>query len=878
MDVFGSAEAPGSRDIQRDITSSRALTSEDICFGMLKDVQIQLNYGQNTTSIVHLSSENNAQFATLQLLFSEDRCDVFAHGVPIATMGTKIYLALKSLSSSELLSYRGVVPKSELHQKLALVARTSQGHSSRTRCTIGLIIIGPRSVKDTLARELSRYRLFLQHPMPMPNDLIYENPQYLSMVTSSFPNGAILPPIAKNTLDQGLCKQDATDLESATIEAVLDSLPRHDYIKMVKIDERIKTPLLSHQKDAVNFMAYRESTGKPTNTLWRAEGVTAEAPLYKHIITGSSSSKPIDILGGVLGDGMGLGKTLSMIACIISSLSAAEIFKNDSIEASSQGTTSRAAVSSTLVIVPSVLLLDAWIDEIKRHVVPGTLSFYKYHGTNRNLPSSSPLPYHIVLSTYDTVTADYSRGGGVLTCFHWYRLVLDEAHEIRNSATKRFKALNNISASIRWCITGTPVQNSLKDLSSLITFLRVPLLGDPARFRRYIERRPETVSGSSKPNYRNLRYLLESICLRRCTSSILSSLGVSFIEHQPCLSEHERKEYNELSMLCDRYIKAAVSGESANGGNNSILVVIMRLRMFCDTGRLGSKDKFFNDIEEGLLRPDEVISLLQQCGEAVCTTCKKEVLFSDAATMPGKERDPASHRLECQDCVQRSCDTRNSTNSQVELKVLKSLVGVGTLCGEQTEHDNRTSYPSKIRFLVEDIQKYSNEEKSIVFSFWRRSLDLIEKLLNEQGIHFGRVDGTVPPSKRQEMLANFRDNPSVRVLLMTIGTGAVGLNNLTAASRVHILEPQWNPSIEDQAIGRVARLGQDKKITVVRYVVKNTIEESIQTRQLQKLQLALKSGLKTPSRDLSERERQAEDLKALRKIIESTIYNPESSR
>ncbi|KAI0812914.1 SNF2 family N-terminal domain-containing protein [Xylaria sp. FL0064] len=720
MNVFGSAEAPGSRDIQRDITSSRASTSEDICFGMLKD--------------------NNAQFATLQLLFSEDRCDVFAHGVPIATMGTKIYLALKSLSSGELFSYRGVVPKSEFHQKLALVARTSQGHSSRTCCNIALIIIGPRSLKDTLARELSRYRLFLQHPIPMPNDLIYENPQYLSMVTSSFGNGVILPPIALNILDQGSRKQGAIDPESATIEAVLDSLPRH-------------------QKDAVNFMANRESTEKPTNTLWKAEGVTAEAPLYKHIITGSSSPKPIDILGGVLGDGMGLGKTLSMIACIISSLSAAEIFKNDSIEASSQGITSRAAVSSTLVIVPSVLLLDAWIDEIKRHVVPGTLSFYKYHGPNRNLPSSPPLPYHIVLSTYDTVTADYSRG---------------KAHEIRNSATKRFKALNNLSASIRWCITGTPVQDSLKDLSSLITFLRVPLLGDPAKFRKYIEGRPETVSGNSKPNYRNLRYLLESICLRRCTSSILSSLGVSFIKHRPCLSEHERKGYNELSMLCDRYIKAEVSGESANGGNNSILVVIMRLRMFCDTGHLDSKDKLFNDTEGGLLRPDEVISLLQQCGEAVCTSCKKEVLFSDAATLPGKGRDPASHRLKCRDCVQRSSDMRYSTNLQVELKVLKSLVGVETLRGEQTEHDNRTSYPSKIKCLVEDIQKNSSEEKSIVFSFWRRSLDLIEKLLNEQGIHFGRADGTVHPSKRQEMLTDFRDNPSVRVLLMTIGTGAVG--------------------------------------------------------------------------------------------------------
>lgn len=63
---------------------------------------------------------------------------------------------------------------------------------------------------------------------------------------------------------------------------------------------------------------------------------------------------------------------------------------------------------------------------------------------------------------------------------------------------------------------------------------------------------------------------------------------------------------------------------------------------------------------------------------------------------------------------------------------------------------------------------------SIIFSFWKRSIDLVEKLFNEQDITFGRVDGDVDPSRRQRILAEFHDNPSVRVLLMTIGTGAVG--------------------------------------------------------------------------------------------------------
>lgn len=78
--------------------------------------------------------------------------------------------------------------------------------------------------------------------------------------------------------------------------------------------------------------------------------------------------------------------------------------------------------------------------------------------------------------------------------------------------------------------------------------------------------------------------------------------------------------------------------------------------------------------------------------------------------------------------------------------------------------------------------------------------------------------------ERRSTILNFQQDPTIPALLMTLGTGAVGLN-LTVANRVHILEPQWNPSIEKQAIGRVMRLGQEKNVTVIRYVVEHTVEQ-----------------------------------------------------
>jgi SNF2 family DNA or RNA helicase len=87
-----------------------------------------------------------------------------------------------------------------------------------------------------------------------------------------------------------------------------------------------------------------------------------------------------------------------------------------------------------------------------------------------------------------------------------------------------------------------------------------------------------------------------------------------------------------------------------------------------------------------------------------------------------------------------------------------------------------------------------------------------------------RIDGKVATSKRSLAVQQLRDDPRIRVILVTIACGACGLD-LTAASRVHLLEPQWNPSLEDQALARAHRLGQTRPVTTIRYVMENSFEE-----------------------------------------------------
>ena len=100
-----------------------------------------------------------------------------------------------------------------------------------------------------------------------------------------------------------------------------------------------------------------------------------------------------------------------------------------------------------------------------------------------------------------------------------------------------------------------------------------------------------------------------------------------------------------------------------------------------------------------------------------------------------------------------------------------------------------------------------------------------------------RLDGTLSAAGRASVLRVFRNDPGIKILLATITCGGVGLD-LTAASRAYIMEPQWNPMSESQALDRIHRLGQSKEVTTTRYVMKGTWEEQVITLQRRKEELA----------------------------------------
>ncbi|KAL6875188.1 SNF2 family N-terminal domain-containing protein [Trichoderma novae-zelandiae] len=144
---------------------------------------------------------------------------------------------------------------------------------------------------------------------------------------------------------------------------------------------------------------------------------------------------------------------------------------------------------------------------------------------------------------------------------------------------------------------------------------------------------------------------------------------------------------------------------------------------------------------------------------------------------------------------------------------------------------------AKIRELTKLLRAEAHEHKFIVFSQFTSMLDLVEPFLRKEGFRFTRYDGSMRNDAREESLRRLREDRETRVLLCSLKCGSLGLN-LTAATRVIIVEPFWNPFVEEQAIDRVHRLTQTVDVVVYKLTVKKTVEEGILDLQEKKRLLA----------------------------------------
>jgi non-specific serine/threonine protein kinase len=197
-----------------------------------------------------------------------------------------------------------------------------------------------------------------------------------------------------------------------------------------------------------------------------------------------------------------------------------------------------------------------------------------------------------------------------------------------------------------------------------------------------------------------------------------------------------------------------------------------------------------------------------------------------------------AYRNSYRDKILGTIDEQGIDKSQ--LTILQGLMKLRQICDSTAILNEEDKYPNhsiKLDELSREIEENIGEHKALIFSQFLGMLALIKEKLKEQNIPFEYFDGSTSPADREKAIQNFQKNDDCRVFLISLKAGGVGLN-LTAADYVYIVDPWWNPAVEQQAIDRTHRIGQTKNIFAYRMICIDTIEDKILQLQERKKVLA----------------------------------------
>ncbi|XP_036098633.1 helicase-like transcription factor isoform X3 [Molossus molossus] len=445
---------------------------------------------------------------------------------------------------------------------------------------------------------------------------------------------------------------------------------------------------------------------------------------------------------------------------------------------------------TTLIICP-LSVLSNWIDQFGQHIKSDVhLNFYVYYGPDRIRDPTLLSKQDIVLTTYNILTHDYGmKGDSPLHSIRWLRVILDEGHAIRNPNAQQTKAVLCLEAERRWVLTGTPIQNSLKDLWSLLSFLKLKPFLDREWWHRTIQR-PVTMGDEG-----GLRYFNEGTVL----AHYADVLGLLLRLRQICCHTH---------LLTSAVSPAAPSGNDTPEELRKKL--IRKMKLILSSG---------SDEECAICLDSLTVPVITHCAHVFCKPCICQVIQNEQphAKCPLCRNDiHGDNLLECPP-EELACDPERKSNME-------------------------WTSSSKINALMHaliDLRKKNPNIKSLVVSQFTTFLSLIETPLRASGFVFTRLDGSMAQKKRVESIQCFQNTEagSPTIMLLSLKAGGVGLN-LSAASRVFLMDPAWNPAAEDQCFDRCHRLGQKQEVVITKFIVKDSVEENMLKIQNTKRELA----------------------------------------
>lgn len=481
-------------------------------------------------------------------------------------------------------------------------------------------------------------------------------------------------------------------------------------------------------------------------------------------------------LSCILADDMGLGKTCQVVAFF------ALLLETKSVS------------GPHLVIVPASTL-ENWLREFRQFCPRlNVMPYYaaeKERAEIREQIFESLDSINVIVTTYTVAKAPVDNK--FLRQVKPICVVYDEGHTLKNSKSAGYGLYMKIPSDFRLLLTGTPLQNNLRELASLLGFILPSLFKEhseslEAIFSHKAKTTDSTESHTallSEERIKRAKTMMTPFVLRRKKHQVLKYLPRKYRSVQYCdIFDSQKAIYEEEKARALNVINRRKAGVRTGNETTNVMMDLRKASIHPLLFRRHYDKHKLVRMAEACLKEDEF------------QASNVNLVYEDMEVMTDME-------------LHQFCERYPHTMSSFRL-----------------EHEEWMD-SGKVKTLSELLQKYKrNGDRILVFSQFVMVLNILEAVMETLDMRFFRLDGTTRIDERQDMIDQFYREPDITVFLLSTGAGGAGIN-LACANKVIIFDSSFNPQADVQAENRAHRVGQTREVEVVRLITKGTIEEQI---------------------------------------------------
>ncbi|NXE88046.1 ER6L2 protein, partial [Menura novaehollandiae] len=508
--------------------------------------------------------------------------------------------------------------------------------------------------------------------------------------------------------------------------------------------------------------------------------------------------------GCILGDDMGLGKTIqviSFLAAVLHKKGTREDIENNMPEflLRTMKKGSDCNPKKTFLIVAPLSVLYNWKDELD------TWGYFKVsvlHGSKKDDDMSriKQGKYEVALTTYEILRLYLEEFNSI----EWSAVIVDEAHRIKNPKAQITQTMKSLKCSVRIGLTGTILQNNMKELWCVMDWAVPGLLGSRVHFKKKF-------SDPVEHGQRHTATKRELATGRKAMVKLAGKMSGWFLRRTKALISDQLPKKEDRMVFC-------------------------------------SLTEFQKAVYQAVLETDDVTLVLRAGEPCSCNSGRKRKNCCYKVNAHGETIKSLrfSYLMILQKVANHAAllQTDNTTKQQeahikrVCSQVFSSFPDFVQLSKDAAfETISDPKYSGKMKVLQQLLNHFrKNKDKVLLFSFSTKLLDVLEQYCMASGLDYRRLDGNTKSEDRMRIVREFNSIQEINICLVSTMAGGLGLN-FVGANVVILFDPTWNPANDLQAIDRAYRIGQYRAVKVFRLISLGTVEEMMYLRQVYKQQL-----------------------------------------